>query len=155
MRSRYFFTKGGKRTVHETDLNLLHKLRRCGHLLYHKFNLNGSQMRILLVLRDEPMTQRELTERLRIQPGSLSEILTKVERAGLIEKHRSSADRRNYELALTEEGRRQADWFENAQKEQAELLMQPLDDKQKEQLASLLDVLSKHWEEIETQNYEK
>lgn len=141
--------------MQESDLKLVHGLRRCGHLLYHKFNLNGSQMRILLVLRDEPMTQRELTDRLRIQPGSLSEILTKVERAGLIKKHRSASDRRNFELALTEEGRRQADWFETAQQEQAELLMQPLDAQQKEQLAMLLQILGKHWEEIETQSNEK
>ena len=130
------------------DLKLVHRLRHCGHLLYHKFNLNGSQMRILLVLRDEPMTQKQLTDRLRIQPGSLSEILTKVERAGLVEKHRSSTDRRNYELILTDEGRRQADWFENAQTEQADLLMQPLTDDQKDQLAALLDILNAHWESI-------
>ena len=139
----------------DRDLKLIHSLRRCGHLLWHKFNLNGSQMRILLVLRDEPMTQKELTDRLRIQPGSLSEILTKVERAGLIEKHRSTADRRNYELALTEEGRRQANWFENAQKEQAQLLAAPLDDVQKAQLQSLLTTLITHWESIDTQNNEK
>lgn len=141
--------------MHETDLALVHALRRCGHLLYHKFNLNGSQMRILLVLRDEPMTQKELTDRLRIQPGSLSEILTKVERAGLIEKHRSSTDRRNFELALTEEGRRQADWFEKAQVEQADLLAAPLDDDQKAQLRSLLQTLITHWESIDTPAGEK
>ena len=112
-------------------------------------------MRILLVLRDEPMTQKELTDRLRIQPGSLSEILTKVERAGLIEKHRSSTDRRNFELALTEEGRRQADWFEKAQVEQADLLAAPLDDDQKAQLRSLLQTLITHWESIDTPAGEK
>lgn len=137
------------------DLKLVHRLRRCGHLLYHKFNLNGSQMRILLVLRDEPMTQKQLTERLRIQPGSLSEILTKVERAGLVEKQRSATDRRNYELRLTDEGRRQADWFETAQTEQADLLMAPLDEAQKAQLAALLDTLIAHWERVDTQNNEK
>ena len=141
--------------MHETDLALVHALRRCGHLLYHKFNLNGSQMRILLVLRDEPMTQKELTDRLRIQPGSLSEILTKVERAGLIAKHRSSTDRRNFELALTEEGRRQAEWFEKAQVEQADLLAAPLDDDQKAQLRSLLQTLITHWESIDTPAGEK
>ena len=75
------------------DLEYVRRLRRCGHLLYHKFNLNGSQMRILLVLRDAPMTQKQLTERLRIQPGSLSEILTKVERAGWVEKRRNEIGR--------------------------------------------------------------
>lgn len=139
----------------ERNLKLVHALRHCGHLLYHKFNLNGSQMRILLMLRDEPMTQKQLTDRLRIQPGSLSEILTKVERAGLVEKHRSPTDRRNYELILTDEGRRQADWFESAQREQADLLTEPLTAEQKEQLIALMDIVNTHWENIDVQNNEK
>ena len=137
------------------DLEYVRRLRRCGHLLYHKFNLNGSQMRILLVLRDAPMTQKQLTERLRIQPGSLSEILAKVERAGWVEKCRSTTDRRNFELMLTQAGREEADRFEKHQSEQADLLMQPLNAEQKQQLAALLDPLIAHWESINTQNTDK
>ena len=131
----------------EQDLQLVRRLRRCGHLLHHKYNLsNGSQMRMLLRLRGGPMTQKELTERLRIQPGSLSEMLTKVERAGLVEKRRSERDRRNFELNLTEEGRAQADRFEKEQAEQANWLLEPLDEAQKQQLLALLDALIAHWE---------
>ena len=137
------------------DLEYVRRLRRCGHLLYHKFNLNGSQMRILLVLRDAPMTQKQLTDRLRIQPGSLSEILNKVERAGWVEKRRSMTDRRNFELMLTPAGREEADRFEKHQSEQADLLMQPLNGEQKQQLAALLDRLIVHWEALDTQNAEK
>ena len=115
----------------EQDLQLVRRLRRCGHLLHHKYNFsNGSQMRMLLRLRGGPMTQKELTERLRIQPGSLSEMLTKVERAGLVEKRRSERDRRNFELNLTEEGRAQADRFEKEQAEQVNWLLEPLDEAQ-------------------------
>ena len=92
------------------------------------------------------MTQKELTERLRIQPGSLSEMLTKVERAGLVEKRRSERDRRNFELNLTEEGRAQADRFEKEQAEQVNWLLEPLDEAQKQQLLALLDALIAHWE---------
>ena len=137
------------------DLEYVRRLRRCGHLLYHKFNLNGSQMHILLVLRDAPMTQKQLTDRLRIQPGSLSEILNKVERAGWVEKRRSMTDRRNFELMLTPAGREAADRFEKHQSEQADLLMQPFNGEQKQQLAALLDQLIEHWEALETQNTDK
>lgn len=131
----------------EQDLQLVRRLRRCGHLLHHKYNFsNGSQMRMLLRLRGGPMTQKELTERLRIQPGSLSEMLTKVERAGLVEKRRSERDRRNFELNLTQEGRAQADVFEKEQMEQATWLLEPLTDDQKAQLKSLLETLIAHWE---------
>ena len=131
----------------EQDLQLVRRLRRCGHLLHHIYNfLNGSQMRLLLRLRDEPMTQKELTDQLRIQPGSLSEMLAKVERAGLVEKRRSERDRRNFELRLTDEGRAQADRFEKEQMEQATWLLEPLTDDQKVQLKSLLETLIAHWE---------
>ena len=131
----------------EQDLQLVRRLRRCGHLLHHIYNFsNGSQMRILLRLRDEPMTQKELTDQLRIQPGSLSEMLTKVERAGLVEKRRSERDRRNFELRLTDAGRAQADVFEKEQMEQATWLLEPLTDDQKAQLKSLLETLIAHWE---------
>ena len=131
----------------EQDLALVRRLRRCGHLLHHIYNfLNGSQMRLLLRLRDEPMTQKELTDQLRIQPGSLSEMLAKVERAGLVEKRRSERDRRNFELRLTDEGRAQADVFEKEQMEQATWLLEPLTDDQKVQLKSLLETLIAHWE---------
>ena len=131
----------------EQDLQLVRRLRRCGHLLHHIYNFsNGSQMRLLLRLRDEPMTQKELTDQLRIQPGSLSEMLAKVERAGLVEKRRSERDRRNFELRLTDEGRAQADVFEKEQMEQATWLLEPLTDDQKTQLKSLLDTLIAHWE---------
>ena len=131
----------------EQDLQLVRRLRRCGHLLHHIYNFsNGSQMRLLLRLRDEPMTQKELTDQLRIQPGSLSEMLAKVERAGLVEKRRSERDRRNFELRLTDEGRAQADVFEKEQMEQATWLLEPLTDDQKTQLKSLLETLIAHWE---------
>ena len=139
----------------EQDLDLMRKMRRCGHLLYHHHNLNGSQMRILLALRGEPMTQKALTEKMRIQPGSLSEILTKVERAGLVEKRRSARDRRNFELNLTEEGHRQADEFEHTQLRQAQQLLSPLSAEQKDQLGELLSLLIPAWEKPETQNSEK
>ena len=62
------------------DVDLMRQMRRCGHLLYHKFSLNFSQNRILLTLhREGPMTQKALMCKMQIQPGSLSEVLSKVE----------------------------------------------------------------------------
>lgn len=131
----------------EQDLQLVRRMRRCGHLLYHKYNLsNGSQMRLLLRLRGNPMSQKELTEQLGVQPGSMSEMLAKVERAGLVEKRRSEGDRRIYQLRLTDEGLAQADRFEKEQAQQAVWLLEPLDDAQKLQLFSLLETLIAHWE---------
>lgn len=130
-----------------TDVELMRQMRRCNHLLYHKFSLNFSQNRILSVLnREGPMTQKTLMCRMQIQPGSLSEVLSKVEGAGLVERRRCEDDRRNFEIRLTEEGVRQAEAFERERQEMAQLLFAPLNDGEKQQLMTLMTKLHEHWE---------
>ena len=56
-----------------------------GHTMRHISEGKGSQRRILIILLEEgsSITQSELTQRLGIQPGSASEVLGKLESAGL------------------------------------------------------------------------
>ena len=129
------------------NLDLLNKMRRCGHLLYHRYSDDQSQNRILLLLhRSGPMNQRKLQDEMHIQPGSLSEVVAKVENCGLIERQRSEKDRRNWELRLTEKGREQALEFEKQRAQRADLLFSPLDEKQKKDLESILDILLENWD---------
>ena len=129
------------------DVELMRQMRRCNHLLYHKFSLNFSQNRILSVLnREGPMTQKALMCRLQIQPGSLSEVIAKVEGAGLVERRRCEDDRRNFEIRLTEEGVKQAEAFERERQDMAQLLFATLTDGEKQQLMSLMTKLHEHWE---------
>ena len=130
-----------------TDVELMRQMRRCGHLLYHKFSLNFSHNRILLTLsREGPMTQKTLMNKLQIQPGSLSEALAKAESAGTVERRRCEDDRRNFEIRLTQEGEKQAEAFENDRQELARLLFETLDENEKETLAAILDKLRGHWD---------
>lgn len=130
-----------------TDVELMRQMRRCNHLLYHKFSLNFSQNRILSLLnREGPMTQKALMCKMQIQPGSLSEVLAKVEGAGLVERRRCEDDRRNFEIRLTEEGVKQAEAFERDRQEMAQLLFATLDDGEKQQLMNLMTKLHEHWE---------
>lgn len=65
----------------------------------------GSQKRILMILWEAgPMTQCVLTERLGIQPGSASEVIGKLEAAGLILRSPSKTDRRTADICLTAAG---------------------------------------------------
>lgn len=65
----------------------------------------GSQKRILIILKEAgPLTQKELTERLGVQPGSASEILSKLENAGLIIRTQNEIDRRTTDIQLTDAG---------------------------------------------------
>ena len=134
-------------TLPFTDVELMRQMRRCNHLLYHKFSLNFSQNRILSVLNSEgPMTQKALMCRMQIQPGSLSEVIAKVEGAGLVERRRCEDDRRNFEIRLTEEGVKQAEAFERERQDMAQLLFATLTDGEKQQLMNLMTKLHEHWD---------
>lgn len=131
----------------EQDIELLRKMRRCGHLLYHRYSFNQSQNRILLLLhRKGPMTQKDLLEQMHIQPGSLSEVVSKVENCGLIERKRAERDRRVWELQLTEKGRNQAITFEQQRETMAEKLFSVLTPEQKEEFGEILSTLLQNWD---------
>jgi len=134
-------------TTPVSDTELMRQMRRCSHLLYHKFSLNFSQNRILsLINREGPMTQKALMCKMQIQPGSLSEVLSKVETAELVERRRCEDDRRNFEIRLTEEGVKQAEAFERDRQDMARLLLEPLSQPEKELLMDMLSRLYAHWD---------
>lgn len=77
----------------------------------------ASQKRILIILNEvKSITQRDLTMRLGIQPGSASEILSKLETAGLILRTINETDRRTADISLTKQGQQMA--FEAAAQRQ-------------------------------------
>ena len=105
--------KGHHRPLNEEEYQRLDtdgKLNAQMHLLHHmsRFGVEsrGGQGRILRILAEEgSMTQRTLTEKLGIQPGSASEVIGKLERAGFIERRESEEDRRTADVSLTEAGK--------------------------------------------------
>lgn len=102
------------------------------------------QLRVLeLLARWGDMTQRELTEMLGIRPGSASELIGKLERAGLIARTESDADRRTAVVHLTDSGLEQ---LESRDKERPELFS-ALSADEKEQLLALLEKLRADWRE--------
>ena len=93
----------------EDDGSLTALFQRCAHTLFRPGPHGDSQRRVLRILswRDE-MSQRELQDHLRVQPGSLSELLSKLESKGLVVRERSGDDRRKVTLRLTEAGQEAA-----------------------------------------------
>ena len=94
---------------------LMDKVMRLGMLLkrlsnphvLHEGPRGRSQERALtqIALRDG-ISQRELMEKLGIQPSSMSELLTKLENGGMIERRQNEEDRRYSNLYVSENGRR-------------------------------------------------
>ena len=66
----------------------------------------GASQELVLRILDKlgAMDQRQLRQELDIQPGSLSELLSKLEQKGLIERERAEDDRRRVTVRLTEAG---------------------------------------------------
>lgn len=134
----------------QKETELMKRMRRCGHLLYHCCSLNQSQNKVLFHLyRDGPMNQKALLEKMCIQPGSLSEVVAKVEHCGLVEKQRPEEDKRCCVLTLTPKGRQQAITFEQQDKELAERLFSSLSAEQKDELMEILSILLDDWSDLQ------
>lgn len=129
-----------KMNIDEKLFTLLNRLGRAGH---GPSNGKSSQNHILRILsKSEHMTQRELTAQLGIQPGSASEIIKKLEAAGLITRQSNNEDRRTVDIALTDAGRARV--AENSIQSE-HLLFDALSEEEKQQLLSLLEKLGQHW----------
>lgn len=99
------------------------------------------QGRVLAILaaRGE-MSQRELQDALRVAPGSLSELIAKLERKGMLTRARGD-DKRSNLLKITDAGREAAERVEAPSDE----LLSALSDDQREQFAATLKLLLADW----------
>jgi MarR family transcriptional regulator, organic hydroperoxide resistance regulator len=74
--------------------------------LLHGIGLSAGQELLLMLLWDkEPRSQAELTREMAIEPPTTSKMLSRMEKAGVIARHRSDVDRRTVLVTLTEAGR--------------------------------------------------
>lgn len=142
-----------RRELHNNavDMNdrLIINLRDLSHTMRFLYEGKGSQKRILIVL-DEiggSVTQRELTERLGIQPGSVSEVIAKLESAGYIRRTQNETDHRTADVKLTETGKVLAAEAREERIRRHEQMFSCLSDDEKNQLLSLLEKVNEDWEE--------
>ena len=135
----------GTEQYNELDLEekLFDNLQEVGHIGRFRLGGRGGQNRILHILEEQgEMTQRDLTEKLGIQPGSASEVIGKLEKAGFVERRANDHDRRTANLYLTESGRQEA----QANKHTKPQIFAALTGEEKEQLLSLLEKLLSEWQ---------
>ena len=108
----------------------------------------GSQKRILMVLRESgSITQNELTERIGIQPGSASEVLGKLEAAGLILRTPSVVDRRTADIRLTASGESTAEEAYAQRQARHRQMFSGLSDEEKRTLLLLLEKVNADWKQ--------
>lgn len=135
---------------HDTDENkrLIIHLRDISHTMRFLYEGKGSQKQILILLNEAGhITQRQLTKRLGIQPGSVSEVMLKLESAGLILRTPSEIDRRTMDISLTEQGKAAAEEAAGLRKQRHEEMFSCLTVEEKTQLLRLLEKINNDWEE--------
>lgn len=126
--------------------NLLELIGKCGHYLYHKKGKKGGQGKILKILSQNPgITQKELQEMMEIQSGSMSEIITKLETRGFVERTKDENDKRVTRLSMTEEGRAFVEIKKSQPKRSEKDMLEALTDEEQKQLETLLKKLSDDW----------
>lgn len=124
--------------------NLYSLMRACGHYLHHNSGRDMGQGRILAILAErKSMSQKELQEILQIQPGSVSEILSKLEEKGQILRKKDEEDKRRSVLELTDAGR-EAFCIQKQQGE-GQQLFDALSESEKEELKKILGKLLESW----------
>jgi len=65
----------------------------------------GQERMLLELARQDGMTQSELVEHMCVQPPTVSKMLDRLEKSGLVERHADSEDSRISRVCLTEQGR--------------------------------------------------
>lgn len=130
----------------EINDRLIINLRDLGHMMRFLYEGKASQKRILIILYEtERITQRDLTERLGIQPGSASEILSKLESAGWIVRTQNEADRRTTDICLTDAGRKLAAEASSQRQKRHEEMFSCLSEEERQELLLLLERVCTDW----------
>ena len=120
-------------------------LAHCGHIFAHRIGdkKRGQDGILAIIAQHSGITQKELGEKLGIQPASVSELLMKLERKGLVARGKSEQDRRSIQVQLTEAGRQLSD----ASVEDHSDPFQVLSHQEQEHLRFLLEKLLTDWEQ--------
>ena len=131
------------------EMRILWNLGRLGHHLYITRGSHGGQLFILTVLyRDGDMTQKDLLTKTKNTSASLSEMVSKLEAKGLVERTRVDKDRRQTLLSLTKEGRNQAKEVQETIDSFEAQALSVLSDEEKVTFCAYLDRLVAHWDTI-------
>ncbi|MGM9626444.1 MAG: MarR family winged helix-turn-helix transcriptional regulator [Eubacteriales bacterium] len=131
----------------DTINKLIWNFRDIAHTMHHISEGKGSQKRVLIVLRENNgMTQKELTEHLGIRPGSVSEVLGKLEAGGLIVRTPGRDDRRTTDIRLTAEGEILAEEAYRKRMERHRQMFEALSGEERNTLLRLLEKVNTDWD---------
>src|SRR5262245_29374522 len=125
----------------ETIIYLYTESRRLTKGMASQFGLTGPQLTVIKLLETfGDLSLSSLSERIRAQNSTVTGIIDRMEREGLVKRERSTADRRVVHIRLSEKGQRLA---RQIQVEPMEIFRSSLCDLSTGDLRDLLRILSK------------
>ncbi len=96
-------------SIVETIIYLYTESRRLTKGLASQFGLTGPQLTVIKLLETfENLSLSSLSERIRAQNSTVTGIIDRMEREGLVRRDRSTADRRVVHISLSEKGQKLA-----------------------------------------------
>src|SRR6476620_4294538 len=100
--------------------------------------LSSSQARVVRQLADGPLRMSVIADRLAIVPHSVTDVVDRAERAGVVARRRDPQDRRSTLVELTPQGRHLLDQLDEARRESAARVFGPLTEAQRTELVTVL-----------------
>jgi DNA-binding MarR family transcriptional regulator len=100
--------------------------------------LSSSQARVVRQLADGPLRMSVIADRLAIVPHSVTDVVDRAERAGVVARRRDPQDRRSTLVELTPQGRHLLDQLDEARRESAARVFGPLTEEQRTELGTVL-----------------
>jgi len=125
-------------------LQAAHQLRGLLHSHYARFDLNGARYAALRMIQQsapDGCSQAELADRLSQSESSVSGLVRRMRKSGLLYRLRSKNDQRKRVLLLSEQGRRMLLEIAQCHDHRSANLLSHFDAEQQQQLAELLQVL--------------
>jgi DNA-binding MarR family transcriptional regulator len=91
-----------------------------------------------------PVSQKEVSESIGLDPSDLVGVIDQLENAGLVTRQRDPHDRRRQLLSLTAEGEKRRKKLQKIGMNAMEEVLEPLNEKERETLRTLLARVVKH-----------
>ena len=129
---------------------ILRGLGFCGHYMHFHGGGRSGRGPILCILARHggKLSQQQLGSYFELKAGSLSEILSKLEAAGLIERTRDEHDRRQLFVSLTEAGAAEAGRELDERRRFRREAFSCLTPNEQDTLADMLEKIRGRWEEL-------
>jgi DNA-binding MarR family transcriptional regulator len=122
--------------------------RKAGRFLYDYTGGKSGQRRVLMFLHHGVLSQRDVQNKLQIKASSLSEMLSKMEKEGLLVRKRSQEDSRQILITLTKKGEKYSEEGMKLLDDMTEKLYDCLSDEERSELHRLMKKLLMHWDTL-------